>query len=406
MLRLKEGEKTYKIFTSFFDVSLLLYFCAFVILNNDELDMTGSDSLFRNLATLSLLVSGTILSYFCTNENRVPFSHNTYLKGYILFAVFCVFSILWASYPDYSISIIIALIRIIIIAFFLSRRICSKHDVNVFFLIFILMTLVRCIFVGTLMYAFYADDFITYRFGANFNYNPNETALFCICSVTFIVYYLFSFSQNKIVRVLGILLFLLFVIIIFLSQSRKGLVGLIVAPLLFFHFQGRSVLKYILVISGLALLLLFFVPSDFLVDIIGGSFDRMTSLFGSGKDTSTDLRESYTNLALKMWEQNPLLGIGINNFAPLNTVLKGAYSHNNYVELLAGVGICGFVLYYIPLLFVAIQKSKVSIHHVFKALVIVLIFLEMGNVAYQTFTFQSLYAILSIIVVLSKKAAL
>lgn len=399
----KQDSIVYKTISWFFDISLLFYFCSFVLFNNDTLDLTGSDSFFRNISTLLVFFSGGLLAFVCENKKRVRPYKNKYLKGYVLFFLFCLVSTFWAIYPENSWALVMAMIRIILIAYFLSVRICSTQDVHHFMTIYVLMTLIRCIVVGVMMYGFYSSDFINQRFGYNFDYNPNETALFCVCSICFIVYSLSQQNTNRLIQLFDIVIALLFVIVIFLTQSRKGLVGLIAAPLLFQSFRGKTIIKYVLVTFSVAFIIIVLIPEELLSDITGGSIDRLTSLTGSNKDSSTDLREAYTNLAIEIWKSNPILGVGINNFAPLNTIEKNAYSHNNYVELLSGVGIVGFLLYYVPLFSLVIRKYKSDLLNLLKALIVVLLFLEVGNVTYQTFSFQCLYALFAVCVSLSIK---
>lgn len=399
-----QNTKVYKALTWLFDISLFCYFCAFVLLNNETLDLTGSDSLFRNVSTLAVFFSGGALSIICKNKNKVSFRKNIYLKGYVLFFVFCLASTIWAVFPENSKAIIMAMIRIILIAYFLSVRVCSEKDVHHFMTIFVLMTLVRCVVVGIMMYGFYSTDFVNQRFGNNFDYNPNETALFCIFSVCFLIYSLSCNNNHRLIQSLELLLVILYIFVIFLTQSRKGLVGLVAAPLLFFHFQGKSVLKYILGSLFFILLVLWLVPSELLSDITGGSFERLTSLSGSNKDSSTVLREAYTDLALNIWKENPILGVGINNFAPLNTIERNVYSHNNYAELLSGVGIIGFLLYYMPIMLIVVNKTKSSIFNIFKSIAIVLLILEVGVVSYIMFSLQCIYMMISICAAFEKKS--
>lgn len=137
-------------------------------------------------------------------------------------------------------------------------------------------------------------------------------------------------------------------------------------------------------------------PEEIFSDLKESVLYRFTSLSGHEKDTSTELREGYTNLAINIWLQSPLIGVGINNFAVLNTLSQGSYSHNNYAELLAGVGIVGFLLYYYPLYRLVKKKCNNSIQRMLRIVVIVMLFLEVGGVTYSSFSIQIVYALFAI----------
>lgn len=61
-------------------------------------------------------------------------------------------------------------------------------------------------------------------------------------------------------------------------------------------------------------------------------------------DHSFEIRGSMIETALNLFKERPLLGYGIDNFRIVSNF--GAYSHNNYTELLVSVGLVGAFIYY------------------------------------------------------------
>ena len=66
------------------------------------------------------------------------------------------------------------------------------------------------------------------------------------------------------------------------------------------------------------------------------------------EDTS---RVTLFQYGMNWFLDNPILGVGINNFRVLSTKTSefagmSFYAHNNYVELLVDIGIVGIVIYY------------------------------------------------------------
>jgi O-antigen ligase len=68
-------------------------------------------------------------------------------------------------------------------------------------------------------------------------------------------------------------------------------------------------------------------------------------------DGSTSDRVWRIQRGLEIWGGNPILGIGLANYASVSQAdhvfseAIGGYSHNNYIEILVGTGLVGFLLY-------------------------------------------------------------
>ena len=82
-----------------------------------------------------------------------------------------------------------------------------------------------------------------------------------------------------------------------------------------------------------------------LYDLIGYRFEGMLLALTTGQgDGSTMERMNMIQDAAKFWETHPIFGIGLNLFSVKGDY--GAYSHNNYLELLSTTGLLGFITYY------------------------------------------------------------
>lgn len=66
--------------------------------------------------------------------------------------------------------------------------------------------------------------------------------------------------------------------------------------------------------------------------------------FFEGRDTSAATRLDMIGEGWRLWLEAPILGHGIDQFRVLSQF--ATYSHNNYIEMLATLGIVGFILYY------------------------------------------------------------
>lgn len=379
-----------------FDISLLLYFCTFLVFNNDFLgNVTPFDSLFRNVSTVMLFLSG---SYLAGCQFGVVRFKLLYFKSFSLFVLFGLLSTIWAEEVEQSFIIIPSLVRILILSVFLAARIKDKTDFRILFNIYIISLLIKIVFVGQMMYGYYGSDMIGIRFGQNFGYNPNDTAVMCVCAIAFLMLYIIE-DKNYFGRLVEIAVVLFLIGTVLLTESKKGFVGIILLPIFYSLFNYKIFKKNISAIIITIIIMLVFISSAFFTELSEGALERMDN---SMSDGSTIMREKLIYLAIDLWKDNPIIGIGINNFALHSGVSIGYYSHNNYTEILSGLGIIGFLLYYIPIVrFMHKIKRKwespiSSISSMIKSLVLVLFILDVGNVSYFSFPIQVIYILLSI----------
>lgn len=144
-----------------------------------------------------------------------------------------------------------------------------------------------------------------------------------------------------------------------LAGTRKAMIVLSMIVLLYIVLNNPQKIFTnafkLLIIIGVSFFLLFKV--DFIYNIIGNRFEGLLG-FIDGKeevDASTETRGRFIELGFYYFLLNPINGYGIDCFREL----KGAYdtySHNNYVELLFGIGLPGTIVYYL-LYFVSLIKG-------------------------------------------------
>lgn len=143
-------------------------------------------------------------------------------------------------------------------------------------------------------------------------------------------------------------LFLLFFCI--LAGTRKAIIVLFMIVILYIILSKpykivANGLKLV-IISGIVLFLLFKV--DFIYDIIGNRFEGFLG-FINGKneiDGSTDTRSRFIELGYAYFLTEPIYGHGIDCFREIRGAYD-TYSHNNYIELLFGIGLPGTIIYYL-----------------------------------------------------------
>lgn len=218
--------------------------------------------------------------------------------------------------------------------------------------------------------------------------NPNALAILLIYSL-FLSLFVLNYPQNiirvtKIGRFIYVSNIILCFYTIFMTQSRKGIVFGITLLIISFllKFSVKKVFPYIIGICIIG-----FLP--FLLPNIGTSFEggleRLESVFNIVNnpaiiDNSTAIRLYYINEGWEDFKEYPVFGHGINSFR----YYYEFYSHNNYIELLFGTGLVGFLIYYsihlnvLKKLFLDWKKNLFII-----LFVAILLVMDVGYVSYE-----------------------
>ena len=111
--------------------------------------------------------------------------------------------------------------------------------------------------------------------------------------------------------------------------------------------------------------------------------ESINALLGqAGGDSSTLSRMSFIETGWRLFMDKMFVGYGVNNFAYVSGF--GMYSHNNFIEILVGLGLVGFVLYYSMYLtaFKNISKEKTNEGKLLFVIFVVRAVLEMAMVTY------------------------
>ena len=141
----------------------------------------------------------------------------------------------------------------------------------------------------------------------------------------------------------------------FLSGSRRVVISLAIyaAGFMLFEYPSKDVVKLAgKILGALAALIVMYIVLlnvDTLYNTMGRRVESLVLyIFADGEaDGSTFSRMNMIRLATNLFAEHPLLGAGINAFKYYT--YYGTYSHSNFTELLSGLGIVGFGLYYAPI---------------------------------------------------------
>lgn len=229
------------------------------------------------------------------------------------------------------------------------------------------------------------QSFSTQRIGETIGLNANDLGIKMAISAL-VTFYLGS-QKNK--KTLLYSLGFVFITITFFTGSRKALVFILIG--LLFLWARNYKKKWVLMMYPIVLLFLFYLwqlllSNSFLYEVIGWRLEGLINgILGEGYvDNSTRIRLDMIDDGIEMFQKNPILGQGIDSYAVLSPY--STYSHNNYIELLVGVGLVGTVIYYSLYLYIIINLlRKINLSNtiaLFFMLVTSLLVIEYGVVTY------------------------
>ena len=353
---------------------------------------------FQSLITLSyiLLLIGFILDLANKKSSRyLEFGIKTFL-----FLLFSYFSLIWAASYTYGYGHFIILLKSVVPVLLISAMIHSKEDfitsLKVFSFAAFLYTL---LFIPLVDLSELADSRVADAMTAD-EFTPNVNVISMCSSFACVLFAFWGITEKKIgYFILAIASFIFTVIL----GSRKSLLSVILFLfILFFKTRGRDKSKLI-VYAFLTLLIVFAViPYEYLEFIIErfGIFDFFMSGNTMVVDESDNNRIEMLTHGVNYFSNKPLLGNGFMNFAILfnRDGYMLTYAHNNFIELLADLGLVGFFLYYLPYIsiYTNSRKSNGQWAFLFKAILIVILFNSLFIVFISTRFMWLLIALLSV----------
>ena len=186
--------------------------------------------------------------------------------------------------------------------------------------------------------------------------------------------------------------------VIILTGSRKALflllVGITVTVVLASTTKIKLIRNIVLACTLLGISAYLVMNIDFLYQAVGVRLEGViNAIMGEGHiDASTAERMALIDTGLKLWEQSPVLGHGINTFTPIAGF--GMYAHNNYIEEGVGLGIVGVFLWYSIYPFLFYRSFKSVIKPMAFSIILLMPWLDVGLVSYMEDYLHIIFAIL------------
>lgn len=186
--------------------------------------------------------------------------------------------------------------------------------------------------------------------------------------------------------------------VIISTGSRKALflllVGITVTVVLASTTKIKLIRNMVLACTFLGISAYLVMNIDFLYQAVGVRLEGViNAIMGEGHiDASTAERMAMIDTGLKLWEQSPVFGHGINTFTPIAGF--GMYAHNNYIEEGVGLGIVGVFLWYSIYPFLFYRSFKSVIKPMAFSIILLMPWLDVGLVSYMEDYLHIIFAIL------------
>ncbi len=339
----------------------------------------------------------TILFKQLWNKNKIL---NDSAFIWVIVFTFCVScSMVWAINTNKTLVDIKYFLKIIVVTGYLIYIV--KKDQNIDFLIWsmILTSLLSSMMIIPNIIVQNGSQIISRAqikiYGIDIN--ANQVCPNMAFSIIFLMYKI-RICKKRLFRLIYLALMGVFLLSILFLGARASLLvvlgGLILNAL---TGSASDVLRkcvFALFILLILFMLVMNVPA--LYDAIGHRLEDTINLFLGNTYVSENQKSDNMRMQLiangwDMFLQKPLFGYGSGNYADINLVYYGSkyYSHNNYIELLVGLGVTGTLAYYLFhfKLLLLIYKSKTSnINHYLnlaKQVILCMLLLDITYVTYN-----------------------
>ncbi len=238
--------------------------------------------------------------------------------------------------------------------------------------------------------------------------NPNEFGLVLDLGIFGV---LFTYPKKKKAgKIISILLMIAFVYFIVGCGSRKCLIAALILiimwafPMIKEKLLSGSNTDKVLILLSVIILIVAAVYYYQNVYVNTDSYNRMTILGDTSDESgSSAKRELYYRLAFEIFLNRPVFGAGFEQFRYYNQY--GAFSHSTFAEAIASWGIIGCIIYFLPVVTIAIKlmrgrkkTKKPEMFLVLIALWVTEIFLGIGQIWFYSIEHLIAWTILYVVI--------
>lgn len=294
----------------------------------------------------------------------VNFRYDTSLICFAGFILWCFIGLLWSKDRDASVSMIITLIQLFALFLIMYSYISAYENIGSF----VAALLIAGFICSLVVIGYYGlGEYVKLmlngeRLGAPIT-NVNTIGLYS--ATTAIICFFYGYLRGK---KYSYILMILPLLTAFGSGSRKALVmmALGVIFLIFMKYRESISIKGFFKLVAMICIIIIAIYWMSTMPIFEGAFGRieeMIGLDGAVQDGSTRIRMRMIKIGWEYFKSHPYTGVGIGNSFVITREYIGweTYLHSNFIEILACVGIFGFLIYYAMYAYLVIELYRVAV---------------------------------------------
>lgn len=305
----------------------------------------------QQLATLVLIPILTGIAFLFDSENLIV-GKKEFLLFLLVFLTGFTTVFYYVGYDEFIRSMYLMLGAVM--GAYISLGLTRKVDYSIYFHIGYILSILA------LFYIMIKEGNITPNFASEVNYrdrfmlNANAYSYYSVFG-NFSLFYLYLKYRNRLLFILLIILPIIFLVIAFATQSRAGLVLIILINVLFWLFVNKQynltkfkkftrTVLYVIIFVSLAI--------KFLQIYEGSRISNRVSQTAEREDS----REVLFKEGIRVFTENPILGVGVGQFPFYNSY--HLFTHNSYAEILSEQGLVGSLLLFALYLSPAIKSFR------------------------------------------------
>lgn len=330
-----------------------------------------------------------------TNDWKIPFRLNLFkIWGISFLGISCI-SIVYALNRSVSFDSIKTLIILFMILFLIDDEIGSQEDIEIYMKLFLVSLFIMIIYV-LIKVDLKSFQLAQHGEATTGLWNGNDVGMKCALFIIIILYFIDN-STKKMQRLFLVISTVPAVVLVYYTASRKAFLMVALGISLFYYLKHptKKIRNLLVIIVGIYIAYMLIMNIDALYNAIGWRIEGALAMFQKGgkADSSALLRARYIQVGVNAWKKSPIIGYGINNYRVINLRETGhfTYSHNNFIEILVGVGVIGFLIYYsyyIKLLFEYIKMyfkhQTDKILNITGICFLLMFFMQFGVVSYSS----------------------
>lgn len=268
-------------------------------------------------------------------------------------------SVIYANNPGVTIDSLKTLMVMFLVCSLIGREIKDQAS-----LLEVLWITFFAILIITVYLYLYVDFnlFILTRIGAASTERWNVNSIGIMASMGILIGITLFGNTNKLMKIFLLISIPFLIYLDIITASRKAIlmlpIGLCGMRLL--NNPTKVVKNTLLIVGGILLTLYLIFEVPFFYELIGWRMEGMAALISGDAvdaDSSAIARAKMLHSAVNVFYDNPILGVGLDNFRFFN-IVNVTYAHNNFAEVAADLGILGLIAYYWIFVYIIKDYSK------------------------------------------------